>query len=74
MTDSSRLFASELLQQVLPQVLERRRVGMVATVQLGDGTPSPRQSGDSHMIPLDGKQAQQAPSHQVTCLFLLSST
>ncbi|XP_033610303.1 cyclic nucleotide-gated cation channel subunit A isoform X2 [Cryptotermes secundus] len=50
--------------QVLPQVLERRRVGMVATVQLGDGTPSPRQSGDSHMIPIDGKQAQQAPSHQ----------
>jgi hypothetical protein len=68
------LFVSDPSQQVLPQVLERRRGGMVATVHRTDPTPSPRQSGDSHMIPVDGKQAQQAPSHQVTCLFSLSST
>ncbi|GFG37767.1 hypothetical protein Cfor_04679, partial [Coptotermes formosanus] len=52
--------------QVLPQMLEHRRVGTVAAVRRSDPSSSPRHSGDSNMIPIVGKAAQQSPLHQVT--------
>jgi hypothetical protein len=80
LTDFNQLFhVCGWLQQVLPQVLERRRFGTVAAVHRRDLSRPPGHSGDSHMIPATGKSTEQTFSHQVThlqhlCLFSLSST
>jgi len=58
---------------VLPQTLERRRVGSVAAVHRADPSSSPQHSRDSNMIPVGGTAAQQSSSRQVT-IFITSFT
>ena len=58
------------LQQVLPQMLECRKVGTVAAVHRSDSS-SPQQSRESNMIPVASNAAQQSPSRLVT-IFITS--